>query len=240
MKPQRGVIIVFAKAPRSGLVKTRMSPPLSAEQAAELYANLLDDVLATTAEFSSGLGLEPVLAVYPPDAGLELSARAPSDFRIIPQRGRDLGERMTWAAAEAAAAGARCILLRGSDSPTLDPETVASVVDGLQEYDVVICPDQDGGYSLVGMRRFAPGLFDHAMSTRSVLEDTLANAARLGLRSDLRGVNFDLDTAKDLALLAEARRQGAASQCPRTLAYLDANALWPDRDSRDTHSGEGS
>jgi glycosyltransferase A (GT-A) superfamily protein (DUF2064 family) len=60
-----------------------------------------------------------------------------------------------------------------------------------------------------------------------VLEDTLARARGLGLIASLLPAGFDLDTAEDLALLAEARRRGDASTCPRTLAFLDRHALWP-------------
>ena len=72
---------------------------------------------------------------------------------------------MTWAVREAAAAGAQRILLRGSDSPTLDAEVVREALAALREFDLVLRPDYDGGYSLVGLRRPAAGLFDHPMST---------------------------------------------------------------------------
>lgn len=226
MKRTRGVIVVFAKAPHAGLVKTRMTPPLSPEQAADLYASLLDDVLVATAEIARGLDLEPVVTVHPPECCPEISRRAPRDYRVIAQRGRDLGERMAWAASEAAAGGASPILLRGSDSPVLEADTVAAVVDRLESLDLAICPDLDGGYSLIGMRRPHPRLFDHAMSTRSVLEDTLANASELGLEAHVLSPSFDLDTAEDLARLAEARERGNATLCPRTLEFLDENDLW--------------
>ena len=224
MKNVRGSIVVFAKAPRPGLVKTRMSPPLSPNQAADLYQNLLDDVLAATAEFSKRLDLEPIVAVYPPSACAEISSRVSPDFCVVSQRGRDLAERMAWAASEAAAGGAHRILLRGSDSPILDGETVATALERLEDHDLVICPDSDGGYNLLGLRRPAAGLFDHAMSTQSVLEDTLANASHLGLRSHLLPPTFDLDTVEDFAQLAKARAQ--TTLCPRTLKYLDENNLW--------------
>ena len=227
MSVSGAVIVVFAKTPRAGLVKTRMCPPLSPRQAAELYASLLDDVLETTAELAEGLGLEPIVAVHPPEDRAEIASRAPREFRVVAQRGRDLGERMTWAAAEAAAAGARRILLRGSDSPLLGSEQIAAALDRLAEHDLAICPDQGGGYSLIGMRRATAGLFAHPMSTRSVLEDTLANAASLGLSGSLLAPSFDLDTAEDLARLAEARKAGDAGRCPRTLHYLDVNRFWP-------------
>lgn len=226
MTPSQGVIVVFAKAPRAGLVKTRMTPPFSPEAASELYAHLLDDVLHATAEFSRVLSLEPIVAVYPPDARAEIAACAPKDFRIIAQRGRDLGERMSWAMREAAAAGARRILLRGSDSPVLSGDVVTAVLDRLATADVAICPDLDGGYSLIGVRRPSPGLFDHPMSTGTVLEDTLANAKALGLRSEVLPPSFDLDTAEDLKELVAARERGDTTLCPRLLAYLDAGDCW--------------
>jgi rSAM/selenodomain-associated transferase 1 len=222
-----GAIVVFAKVPEVGRVKTRLVPPFSFEQAADFYAAMLTDVLAATADFSRELGLTPVVAVHPWERRGAVAQIAPPDFRVVPQRGVNLAARMTWAAREAAAAGAQRILLRGSDSPTLDGGVVAGALDTLGELDLVLRPDRDGGYSLVGLRRPAAGLFGHPMSTRSVLEDTLANAERLGLRACVAEASFDIDTAPDLYHLADARRAGITALCPRTLAYLDDNALWP-------------
>jgi len=221
------VVVVFAKAPRAGLVKTRMSPPFTPEQAAALYAHLLDDVLEATADIARAHGLDAVVTLHPPDALDELAARVPQAFRIVAQRGRDLGERMAWAVAEVAATGADRVLLRGSDSPALGEALVASALSALESADVVISPDLDGGYSLVGLRRPAPGLFAHAMSTQSVLEDTRANAHALGLSTTLIASSFDLDTVADLAHLARVRDAGGAAHCPRTIAYLDEHGLWP-------------
>jgi rSAM/selenodomain-associated transferase 1 len=221
------VIIVFARVPEAGRVKTRLVPPFSFEQAADFYAAMLTDVLVATADFSRELGLSPVVAVHPWERRGAVARIAPPDFRVVPQRGGNLAARMTWAAREAAAAGAKRILLRGSDNPTLDGGIVAGALDALRDLDIVLRPDRDGGYSLVGMRRPAAGLFGHPMSTRSVLEDTLANAERLGLRACVAEASFDIDTASDLYYLADARRAGITELCPRTLAYLDDNALWP-------------
>lgn len=222
----RGTVLVFAKTPRAGLVKTRMSPPLSPEQAAELYGHMLDDVLAATARFAAELDLEAVLALHPAQDCRELAWRVPHPFRVIAQRGVGLGERMAYAAAEAAAAGAWRILLRGSDNPALSRLHFEQVLAGLEDCDVVVSPDRDGGYGLLGMRRPAPGLFDHPMSTHTVLDETLANAHRLGLSVRTADPCFDVDTIEDLQLLASARDDGAAELCPRTLAYLDEAGLW--------------
>jgi glycosyltransferase A (GT-A) superfamily protein (DUF2064 family) len=185
---------------------------------------MLADVLAATRAACEALGLEAVLAVHPPEAAERLPA--PPGFRRVPQQGADLGARMEHAMAREFAAGRRPVLLRGSDSPTLGLGVLAAALEALARTDLALCPDRDGGYNLVGLARPAPGLFSHPMSTASVLDDTLARARRGGLTHTLLPAGFDLDTAADLALLAEARRRGAAA-CPRTLAFLDRCALWP-------------
>lgn len=227
----RKLIGVLAKAPRAGLVGTRMSPPLSSHQAAELHAHLLGDVLAATADFARSLGLEALVAVYPEDARPEIAVSCPPAFDVVEQRGRDLAERMAWAVNEAGASGATRILLRGGDSPLLDGQTVARALEELEECDLVVCPDLDGGCGLIGLKRPVPGLFDHPMNTSSALEDTLAAASALGLRTRLLVPLLGLETVADLAYLARARSREAEGLCPRTLAYLDENELWHLADS---------
>lgn len=225
-RARRRVIVVFAKQPRPGFVKTRMCPPLSPEQAAELCAEMLADVLAATASFACELGLSPVLAVDPPAAGAELARIAPTQFRVLPQRGSGLAERMSWAVREAAAGGAERILLRGSDSPALDLARVDEALRALEKADLSVCPDRDGGYGLIGLRRPVAGLFAHPMSTRRVLADTLAQAAARGLRAHVLAGSFDLDGVEDLHELWHTRAAGAAPPCPRTLTWLERNDVW--------------
>jgi rSAM/selenodomain-associated transferase 1 len=223
----RGALLVFAKEPRPGAVKTRLCPPFSAEQAASFYAFLLADILETSAAAAERLGLAPILCVAPAEACERVAAGAPAAYRVLPQRGRDLGARMERAFEDAAALHGGPLLLRGSDSPLLGEGTLAAALAALEEADLALSPDLDGGYNLVGLRRPAPGLFAHAMSTATVLADTLANAGRLGLRAVQLEAGFDLDTAADLAHLARARREGRAGCCPRSLAFLDREGLWP-------------
>jgi rSAM/selenodomain-associated transferase 1 len=221
-----GVVVVFAKAPRPGFVKTRMVPPLTPAEASDLYARMLDDVLASTARAARDLGLSALACVHPRSACGEIARAVPSHFRVVGQRGNDLQQRMTWAVREAAALGASRILLRGSDSPALEPASIARALAALETWDVVLCPDRDGGYTLVGMRQPTPGLFDHPMSTRSVLDDPLANARELGLRTHVEPPGFDLDTVEDIRLLARSRSDSLSRLCPATLRYLDENDLW--------------
>lgn len=224
-----GAIVVFAKAPRAGAVKTRMCPPLDPDEAAGLYSAMLDDVLEVTLHMARLLELEPVLTVHPAEACGELVGRAPSAFRVVAQRGGDLSQRMSWAVAEAAASGASPILIRGSDSPALAHTVAREAVRALEEADLAIAPDVDGGYNLLALRgrHGAPqGLFDHPMSTGTVLDDTLACARELGLRTRVLDPTFDLDTAEDLATLARRRGEIDAHACHRTLAFLDDRDLW--------------
>jgi rSAM/selenodomain-associated transferase 1 len=230
----RGALVIFAKAPEAGRVKTRMVPPLSPVEARDLYRCLLADTLEISARAAGELDLEPILALAPAEALPKLAAEVPAGFRLVAQRGGDLGSRMQWAVDEAAAAGRSPILLRGSDSPTLDDAMISAAVAALDHADLAIRPDRDGGYNLVALRRPAPGIFAHPMSTPTVLRDTLARARSLGLRAHRLEDGFDLDEVEDLRWLAEARARERTLPCPRTLAYLDEHDLWQHARSRDT------
>ena len=217
----RGWLIVFAKAPRAGLVKTRLSPPLTLEQAALCYDAMLGDVLEATLEDAARLDLEPVLAFHPPDAVPDMLKRAPAGYRLCHQRGRDLSERMANAFAEAGAAGAALAVLRGSDSPLVAHATIADMVSRLEAgADVVFTPDRGGGYAMVGQRRHVPALFEVAMSTDRVLEETLALAARHGLDHACTQASLDVDRAEDLTCFDEVSDPEALDRCARTVGLI--------------------
>lgn len=217
----RGWLSVFAKAPRPGRVKTRLSPPLSPEQAAGLYAAMLVDVLRASAAFARELGLEPVLHFDPPDAQVELERCAPAGYRFRPQRGRGLAARMANAFEEAAAEGVERVLLRGSDSPGLDLPLVAEALAGLEAGgDLALTPDQGGGYALIALKEPRRELFDVVLSTGSVLEETVSRARSLGLSVALTGASFDLDVAADLARLDAMPPERSSILCPGTVEIL--------------------
>ncbi len=224
MSPARsaGVLIVFAKAPRPGAVKTRLTPSLSPEAAAGLYACMLADVLETSAAACAALGLEAWLAVHPEEACAELARVAPPAFRLVGQRGPDLAARMQRAVRSAAAAGQRRILLRGSDSPELAPEVLGAALAALDRVPLVLCPGLDGGYDLVGLRAPHDALFELPMSTTSVLADTLAAAERAKLGVELLAPGSDLDTPADLVRLQRSADPALRARCRRTLEWLGA------------------
>lgn len=223
----RGWLIVFAKAPRAGLVKTRLSPPLTLEQAALIYDAMLADVLEATLDDARRLDLEPALFFYPEDAVAEMLARAPAGMRLHHQRGHDLAERMANAFAEADAAGAACAVLRGSDSPGLSHATIADIVSRLETgADVVFTPDRGGGYAVMGQRRHTEALFDVAMSTDHVLDETLEWATRCDLRHACTSPVIDVDHVEDLAAFDGADPEISLDRCTRTVSTI---ADWRNR-----------
>jgi len=223
-----GALVVFAKEPRAGAVKTRLCPPFDPREAADFYACMLDDVLEHSAALAAVTGLTPFLYVAPAASVPALAARAPAGFETRPQSGADLGARMEGAVRELAAAGFTPIVLRGSDSPALDAASLDDALHALEAgADVVASPDPDGGYGLVALREGWAGLFEHRMSTGSVLEATFARAEAQSLRCARIRSGFDIDTAEDLDRLREARTLHGDLPCPRTLAFLDERGLWP-------------
>lgn len=209
---------MFAKSPRLGFVKTRLSPPLSPEQCVELYDAMLADVLEASLRFAAELDLDPILAFHPPDAVTEMLSRAPAGYRLHPQRGDGLAERMANAFAEAAAAGARSVLLRGSDSPGLKMSHVRDMLAGLEAgMDLVFTPDQGGGYAMIGMQTPRAEVFAVPMSTVDMLEKSIAVAKERGLRTSVTSPAFDLDTVADFSALDELSAKESSDLCPRTV-----------------------
>lgn len=217
----RPAVIVMAKAPRAGAVKTRLAPPLTHEDAARLAACLFADTCALARSVA-----EELCVAYAPADGralLEESLRAalPEDslsgVRWLEQRGEDLGERLTDVSARAFAEGLGPLLLIGADSPTLPPQFLSAALEGLvnDAADVALGPTEDGGYYAVGLRAPAPGLFDSIeWSTPRAYAQTARNAARLGLRLLELPPWYDVDTHADLSRLRaelsddeEARRR---------------------------------
>ncbi len=215
------VVVVMVKAPRAGLVKTRLVPPLTPERAAALAACFARDAVGC----AGASGAEVVIAYTPADGRATLEALLPGGLGWLCQRGRDLGERLEDAAARLFAEGRGPVVFVGTDSPTLPPSYVAEGLAALRddEADVALGPTEDGGYYLVGLRAAAPGLFHNiAWSTPRAYADTVHAAARLGLRLCELPAWYDVDTHADLARLrAElAADPEARRRAPATTSFL--------------------
>jgi len=192
------LLIIFAKEPRPGQVKTRLCPPLSPEEAAALYQCFLLDVLE---EMQSLTGVELALAYTPAEARDFFQKLGPPEIRLTPQTGGDLGERLTAACHGALAAGYSAVMVRNSDSPDLPGKLVLEARDLLLggQSQVVLGPNPDGGYYLVGLTVPPGNLFQGMVwSTPRVLAETLARVRRLGLTVGILPSWADIDTLADL------------------------------------------
>ncbi|MFN3389582.1 MAG: TIGR04282 family arsenosugar biosynthesis glycosyltransferase [Allosphingosinicella sp.] len=183
-------IIVFAKAPVAGRVKTRLVPALGAEGAASLAAEMLAHTIAEAR--ATGLAVE--LCGEPDPAEWYQGPRV----ALTAQGEGDLGARLARAAARALA-GEEGVLLIGADCPALDRRRLGAAAAALGHHDAVLHPAEDGGYVLLGLRRAHPSLFEGiAWSTENVAAETVARIAALGWSLRLGERLRDIDTPADL------------------------------------------
>lgn len=222
MAQLKRAVIVMAKEPRPGLVKTRLVPALSTGQAAALYRAFLLDVLDTTREVPRA---DLFCFVHPASALEWFRAQAGPRWNVVAQVGSLLSERMIAAFEELFRRGYGAVVMRNSDSPTLPLAALAAALDALEAgRDLALGPDLGGGYYLVGLKRSRPELFRGvAMSTSSVIDETRRRARELGLLMHEAPRWLDVDTPEDLAQLRQqldpARRTERAL-CERTEAFL--------------------
>jgi rSAM/selenodomain-associated transferase 1 len=205
MRMKRALIVV-AKEPSPGTTKTRLVPPLTPEEAAELYRCLLSDTLELMGRVD---GAQPVLAYTPAQAEPFFRGFVPHGFQLIAQRGPTLGQRLDNVLRAHLEQGYVQAVVMDSDSPTLPPAYLQQAFQQLDqpEVDVVLGPTEDGGYYLIGLKRPCSALFEVAMSTPTVLQETLELARRQGLRVACLPAWYDVDNAEDLQRL---RRELAA------------------------------
>ena len=215
-------LTVFAKQPIPRKTKTRLSPPLTPEAAAGLYACFLADTLTAARQV---VGVERFLAYDPPSAEANFRLAAP-DFTLMPQEGQGLGERIRRTFDNLFAIGYRRVVVVGSDLPHLSPQTIHKAFNALGTgADLALGPSLDGGYYLVGMTHPAPGLFNLPMSTPEVFSQTLARARQLGLRSVQLSGEFDIDTPADLVRLRAYLEANPGIPAQRTRDWLKAEVL---------------
>jgi rSAM/selenodomain-associated transferase 1 len=197
---KRDTLLVVAKQPLPGQTKTRLCPPLSSTQAANLYECFLRDTLDIMRQVQ---GVQRVIGFLPEGAREYFRQLAP-EMDLICQLGASLGERLDHLLTQALASGSQRAVVMDSDSPTLPPEYISQAFERLTDADVVIGPTRDGGYYLIGMKRPQSHLLRQVqMSTPHVLDDTLALAESTGLSVSLLPPWYDVDTMADLRQLDE-------------------------------------
>ncbi|MGH7334832.1 MAG: TIGR04282 family arsenosugar biosynthesis glycosyltransferase [Candidatus Rokuibacteriota bacterium] len=213
MELVKPAVAVMAKTPGLAPVKSRLHPLLTSERATDLYRCFLLDRLDGLTALDR---VDRVIAFTPPEGGPLLAAVAPPSFRLIPQRGDDLGERLSNLLTDLLGEGRPGAMAIDSDSPTLPMTYVDDAATKLEHNiaDLVLGPCEDGGYYLIGLGRPCPALFDGIpWSTERVLGLTLHKACQQGLRTHLLPRWFDVDTEQDLRRLR--REMMTAGRGPR-------------------------
>jgi hypothetical protein len=216
------LLVVMSKEPVAGKVKTRLQPELSPAQAADLYRCFLQDRL----EEMTGLeDVDTAVAYDPPSAAKNFASFVPDSFRIFPQQGEGLSERLDIIFSDAFDEGYGTVSIVDSDSPDLPRAFVLESFRLLKkEADIVFGPCRDGGYYLVGMNARRGGVFDGIpWSSSGVLHKSIERAQLLGLRVSLLPAWQDIDTFDDLRDFYSRRSHaGTSPSTPgsRTLALL--------------------
>ena len=192
-------VLLFAKAPRSGKVKTRLAATIGAERALAVYRQLGRAVAdAVAPDF-------PLTVWYDPPNAKDEMRRWLGDHEFLPQSRGDLGSRLTHAFSAHFSRGDHPVLAIGADAPGVDGAVIGEAVQALVAADAVIGPATDGGYYLIGLARDAPASFrEIPWSTGQVTRVTLDRLAAADLSFVTLKTRRDVDTADDLAALGIA------------------------------------
>jgi len=220
------VLVIMAKAPRLGEVKTRLTPSLSHTAVTAFYCCLLDDTLALARSLS-----DVEVAIMCPDSDVnELAQLAGNEASVVAQKGEGLAAGLTSVFAHFAPdhqredhrrdAHQRRTIAFNSDSPHLPRSVLDDACETLAAHDVVVGPTHDGGYYLVGAKAFHPTLFaGDALGTSSALERLVSRARALELSVGFAAPFYDIDVVEDLTRLAGELRL-APTRAPRTARWL--------------------
>jgi hypothetical protein len=214
-------LVIMAKAPRPGAVKTRLAASLSPEAVTSLYCCLLDDTLALARSLD-----DVEIAIMCPESDVnELAQLADNRASVVAQKGEGLVAGLNSVFAHFAPdrrreGHQRRTIAFNADSPHLRRSVLEDAFETLAAHDLVVGPTHDGGYYLVGAKAFHPTLFAHdGMGTSSALERLLSRARALELSVGFEAPFYDIDVADDLTRLAEELRL-APERAPRTAAWL--------------------
>jgi uncharacterized protein len=213
---QSCTLVIMAKAPRPGMVKTRLGQILAAPAVTALYRCLLEDTIA----LAKSLNDVEVAVMCPAADRDELEHLLGNTVQIVAQEGEGLAAALTSVFEHFAASSRHHVIAFNSDSPHLPATFLESAFQALAVRDLIIGPTHDGGYYLVGARAAHATLFENdGLGTRNALERLLARASVLELSTGLTEPFYDIDVAEDLIRLARELRL-EPSRAPRTAAWF--------------------
>ena len=215
-------LIVFAKQPRPGSVKTRLARSVGDAAAAQLYEAFLGDTLEVcrAACRSADTGL---CVSYSPASAADYFGGLAPDAVLLPQGEGDLGARLAAAVDTAFGLGSEGVVVVGSDLPHLEQEDLARALRAVDMGRAALGPSRDGGFWLLALPRPAPQVFAGVdWSTERVLSQTLDRLEREEFEVMRLATRFDVDEAKDLARLRALLEKLPPERCPRTREALAA------------------
>ena len=229
---------IMTKAPEAGKVKTRLTPPLTSAESAELNICFLRD-LSRSIDVATKTTPARGVAIYTP-VGKEAAYDEilPAPFLMIPQRGENFGERLELAVADLLQAGFGSVCLINSDSPTVPAENFAEAANELAKPGdrVVLGPSDDGGYYLIGLKKIYRRLFEQIdWSTKQVLQQTLKRADEIEVAVHQLATGYDVDDQATLHRLCdELLVEEESKTAPASQRFLRAiveregrNRIWP-------------
>jgi uncharacterized protein len=214
-QPNR-TLVIMAKAPKPGMVKTRLMERLPSPAVTALYRCLLEDTLALAKSLT---GVEVAVMCPEPDQD-ELAQLIGNAVPVVAQKGEGLAAGLTSVFRHFTAVGVQHVVAFNSDSPHLAPAVLRGAFEILATHDVVVGPTDDGGYYLVGAKATYPSLFEgDGMGTKSALDRLLARTKELRLSTGFTEAFYDIDVPGDLILLGRELRL-APEKAPRTAEWL--------------------
>lgn len=209
-------LVIMAKAPKPGIVKTRLSQSLPSAAVAALYRCLLEDTLA----LAKSLTNVTVAVMCRESDKEELADLLGDQVQIVAQKGEGLAAGLVSVFRHFTLAGRQQVIAFNSDSPHLAPSVLDNAFEILTTHDVVVGPTHDGGYYLVGAKTAHPSLFEgDGLGTRSALDRLLARAKALELSTGFTEAFYDIDVADDLIRLGRELRL-TPSKAPRTAKWF--------------------
>jgi uncharacterized protein len=209
-------LVIMAKAPKPGMVKTRLTESLPSPAVTALYRCLLEDTLALATSLTS----VEVAVMCPESDQDELAHLLGNTVQVVAQQGEGLAAGLTSVFQHFTDAGRQHVIAFNSDSPHLAPSVLDNAFEILNTHDVVVGPTHDGGYYLVGAKAAHSALFESdRMGTRSALDRLLTCTKILKLSTGFTEPFYDIDVASDLILLARELRL-APAKAPRTAGWF--------------------
>ena len=203
----KSALIVFAREPKDGKVKTRLCMDLSKPTVTRLYKAFVKDVLNVARKTRCD---QRFIYYVGSGSSIPFLKRAGKQFQLRRQMGKDLGERMHKAFVYCRKKHFERIVIIGTDCLTLNSRDIESALEKLESYDCVLGPSKDGGYYLIALKSPHWRLFEGIdWSTSSVLKQTLQRARKLNKKTFLLREREDIDTLAHLKKLPHYIRKSS-------------------------------